>query len=346
MLETGEPKSKVTVPGNSPISKDLFQSLISKSNLSDVVVKSSTLESTNDGAFGREQLFSLNYQDAHARLPHQVLARYSTLEFPPSGSHQEVMVANEVEFYQHVQNKRLSIVPQCIAAQIDPDKHQYLLILDGEITQHEPGLSLADARKLMLQLLPIHASSWALGVDGVGGDHVSFRSQERYQRYLSSFLHRFGSQLDSDQQAIFSFLGNSDSMWSGSTYSLESFVCGRCCLGNIARLDETLKLADWRYCHRGNPLDDVAMLLASTQPPELLRHFERALIEEYTDSLVARGLKDFGFEDCWQAYLRGALKGLEMVVYFSVYEDDDELLVYLADRFSRHALEVDVRSLG
>ena len=88
--------------------------------------------------------------------------------------------------------------------------------------------------------------------------------------------------------------------------------------GNVMWMirDGSIKLLDWEMCGLGSGPQDLGQYVLSNMEPAERRANERRLIEAYHEELCAAGVKDVGFDFCWQEYKVG---GLERWLWFLVY---------------------------
>jgi thiamine kinase-like enzyme len=61
-------------------------------------------------------------------------------------------------------------------------------------------------------------------------------------------------------------------------------------------------LVDWQFWHPTIGGTDLAFMIATEWEPETRRQVERALLERYHGGLLARGVQDFSWEECWNDY--------------------------------------------
>ena len=68
-------------------------------------------------------------------------------------------------------------------------------------------------------------------------------------------------------------------------------------------------------------------------------------MRRYHDGLVADGVEEYAWDDCWGAYRRGTFAGLVMAVAASMLvertERGDDMFMAMAHRHARHALDLD-----
>jgi len=75
------------------------------------------------------------------------------------------------------------------------------------------------------------------------------------------------------------------------------------------------------------------------------RSVEADLVRGYHTALTAAGVTDYALDQCWQEYRRGTWSGLIMAVAASMLVErtarGDQMFLTMAERHSRHALDLD-----
>ena len=71
---------------------------------------------------------------------------------------------------------------------------------------------------------------------------------------------------------------------------------------------------------------------------------EEEIVRNYHEKLLAEGVEGFGWQDCWQAYRKSAFAGFGVTVIAAMIvqqtERGDQMFLTMADRHSRHALDL------
>jgi hypothetical protein len=103
-------------------------------------------------------------------------------------------------------------------------------------------------------------------------------------------------------------------------------------------------VVDWQSMVVGSPLSDVAYFLGASLLPEVRRPIEQELVREYHAGLLAAGVRDYSWEQCWTDYRRGAFAGFAVTVIASTIvvetERGNEMFTVMARRHARHALDL------
>ena len=75
---------------------------------------------------------------------------------------------------------------------------------------------------------------------------------------------------------------------------------------------------DWQSIAIGNPLTDVGYFLGAGLLPEARRECEKEIVEIYHQRLLAAGIKDYSFDQCWKDYRRSSFAGFSVTVVASM----------------------------
>ena len=91
-------------------------------------------------------------------------------------------------------------------------------------------------------------------------------------------------------------------------------------------------------------MTDVGYFIGAGLLPEDRRPVEKDLVKTYYDSLMAYGISGYAFDDCWQDYRKSTFAGFPVTVVASMLVQQtprgDEMFSIMADRHSRHALDL------
>ena len=108
-------------------------------------------------------------------------------------------------------------------------------------------------------------------------------------------------------------------------------------------------VVDWGGFAEGAAMSDVAYFLGGSLLPHHRRETEGDLVRRYWDDLVALGVDDLPWDDCWRQYRIHAFSGLSMAVLASVSvrrtPRGDQMFLAMAERHAEqmrdhHAVEL------
>jgi len=265
----------------------------------------------------------------------------------------------EVRFYQQLAGALPVRTPSVFHADIDVESSSFVLVLE-DLAPARPGDQLEGcspevAKVAVDELVNLHAPRWGdatlSSLEWLAGD-VAARQQflllllptlwdgfrERYAGYLGPDVHRAGGQLFSRLET---YLLADTQPWSivHGDYRLDNllFDPGPDGIG--------VAVVDWQTCTHGPALQDVAYFIGAGLRLDERRAAEEDLVRGYHAGLVASGVSEFGWEQCWCAYRRGTWLGLIMAVAASMLVEQtdrgDQMFLTMAERHARHALDLE-----
>ena len=266
----------------------------------------------------------------------------------------------EVDFYRDVAPRLTMNLPKTYFLEVS-ESGEYFLILMEDLSPAQQGDQLtgctpAVARAAVLQLVGLQAPIWCdatLGrrfMDKPGSFFADMRKV--YNQSLPGFLDRLAHRLDPEEVSILTDLAASTKaplyQPVGSPFCLEhrDFRPDNVMIDQSGTEPRVITV-DWQGMRTGRPLNDVCIFLAGGVEPEVRRAIEGDLIREYHSALVAAGVRDFSWEQCWHEYRRAAYAGFALTVVSTVSviqtERGDDMFAAMARRYARHALEVGAR---
>ncbi|MEM7018573.1 MAG: phosphotransferase, partial [Pseudomonadota bacterium] len=248
--------------------------------------------------------------------------------------------------------------PRCYYADIVGEGPEFALILE-DMSPAEPGNQLIGcspevARASVLELVGLQAPSWCdeslSQFDWlVNAEGEPVGAMDLYAQMLPGFLDRYSHRLAADEIEIISRVATSPNcpLYApmGTPFCLEHIDYR---LDNML-INETVSppkvtVVDWQSVKLGKPLNDVAYFLGAGLLPEVRQEVEQDIVREYHAALQAAGVTDFSWENCWEAYRRGSFAGFGVTIIASMIvqqtERGDEMFITMAQRHSRHALDV------
>jgi hypothetical protein len=110
-----------------------------------------------------------------------------------------------------------------------------------------------------------------------------------------------------------------------------------------------IAVVDWQTSAHGPALSDVAYFIGAGLLAEDRRAHEPELVRRYYDGLLAAGVEDYGWDQCWLDHRRGTFAGLIMAIAASMLVErtdrGDDMFLVMAHRHARHALDLDAPAL-
>lgn len=270
---------------------------------------------------------------------------------------------NEVRFYQQVAPDLPMRTPAVYYSDIDTATASFLLLLE-DMAQSTAGDQLTgcgvdQAKVAVDELVKLHTPRWAdptlaelawLHRDPEG--NRAFLAtllpqawegfKDRYATAVNDVVRRAGDELFAHLDAYLG--GNTDPL---------TVVHGDYRLDNLLFGHEPgaapIAVVDWQTCTHGPALQDVGYFIGAGLVPELRRAVEDELVRGYHAGVVAAGVTGYDWERCWRDYRRATWAGLVMAVAASMLvvrtDRGDQMFLTMADRHSRHALDLDAPEL-
>jgi hypothetical protein len=264
-----------------------------------------------------------------APAPAQLFLKISRHDLPQAVS--SALNSKEVEFYRTIASE-MSDPPfiQCYDAVYSAESGRSHLLLDDLSETHFQPESTLPPSKLYCELAmecmaQLHAFWWehpqlgkAIGklfsekelsvfVDEVEhnvtrfidflGDRLSVKRREVYDRLLASKYKIWARLTDAAGLTV----THGDAHWWNLLYPRDTRKHRVC-------------LFDWQLWHVDLGVRDIAFMVALGGYSERRSAMEQSLIRRYYDSLVAEGVRDYTWDDCWTDYRWSALRNLNIPV--------------------------------
>jgi aminoglycoside phosphotransferase (APT) family kinase protein len=106
---------------------------------------------------------------------------------------------------------------------------------------------------------------------------------------------------------------------------------------------------DWQTVSIGLPGRDVAYFMGNAMAPSLRRKYEHSLVLAYHDALIAHGVSDYSFDQCFDDYRFGHFQGPLVTVLgaMAVIQTDrgDEMFMAMCSRSCQAIRDLDCTSL-
>lgn len=222
----------------------------------------------------------------------------------------------EVRFYQHLAATAGIRTPRCHCAEVDPQSHNFLLLLEdlapakqgdqlASVTREQAELALDEAARL-------HASHWndphvddMAWVEGTRAAPKIWNA-DLIRKLWRKFREIYTAELSADCIRV------GEALTDGFDAYRDPGREHRCLVHNDYRSDNMmfgtaeggypLAVLDWQSLRFGSCMTDVSYFIASGFSVEQRRRHERELLSRYHDSLLSLGVKDYPFERAWTDY--------------------------------------------
>jgi len=287
----------------------------------DAVVAGFEAANVGTGQIGESVRFRLRYARGGEGAPASVVGKFPS---PNEDSRRTgVMLGNyvrEVNFYRHLAAGALVQTPRCWFADVDEATGEFALIME-DLSPAEPGdqlrgVTLDQARLVMVQAARLHASHW--GDDGlddlpwVSGSKAAPPSPVTpdlvtglWQGFRARYAERLQPYWIEVGEAISTRWGRFAQLYDGP----------RCLTHNDFRPDNMMfgtaaggypaTVLDWQSFAYGAGATDVAYFLAGALPPDVRRAAEPELLGLYHRTLTDLGVTRYPMADLRRHYGQG-----------------------------------------
>ena len=298
--------------------------VIGQSRVTDIVARP-----VGNGLVGDSFRFELGYDRDEPGAPASVVGKFPAKDpaSRKSGS-DHVLYLSEVSFYRQIAHTVAICTPRAYVAEIDPATDDFTLLFEdlGPARQGDQlaGCGVADAQVAMREAAALHAPRWG-DASLLALDWILLKA-ERAQAItamlppiIGLYRERYDGQLEPEFMALVERLPAALARMRLDATTPFTVQHGDFRLDNIlfdvqggSRPMATL---DWQTVGVGTGVTDVAYFLSAGLDPQLRRAHEQDLIHLYLDELQRRGVKDYGWDDCWRDYRRYTLHGVLMGVF-------------------------------
>lgn len=298
----------------------------------DAVVSGFTAAGVGTGQIGDSVRFRLDYARVAPGAPASLVGKFPAAN--DDSRNTGVMLGNylrEVRFYQHLAGKALVQTPRVWFTDVEEATGEFALIMEdlSPAVQGDQlkGVTLDQARLVMVQAARLHASFWADDsldalpwVSGSKAAPAGPVSGELVGGLWQGFCARYGDRMPADAIAV----GEAISDRWGALGSL--YDGPRCLTHNDFRPDNMmfgtsagghpLTVLDWQSFAYGAGSMDVAYFLAGALTPDERRAAEPELLGLYHRTLTDLGVNGYPLADLRQHYRFGAFQ-LFLTAFFA-----------------------------
>ncbi len=162
---------------------------------------------------------------------------------------------------------------------------------------------------------------------------------------LPAFVDRYGDQLaDEHVEVCRQYVPAADAHAADRRAPL-GLVHGDFRLDNLLFKNDDCVVVDWQTVQWGPAMLDAAYFLGGSLNVEDRRAHEEELVRIYYDGLLADGVSNFSWEQCWQEYRRQVFWGLAMVIVPAMVVErtdrGDEMFMNLFKRVCQQILDLE-----
>jgi aminoglycoside/choline kinase family phosphotransferase len=245
----------------------------------------------------------------------------------------------EVSFYRSVAETLDVRVPASHVAEVEADTGWFTLLLEdmAPATQgdHFAGCDRDAAALAMIELARLHGPRW--GDPALAGEEWLNRQTPDVVRFTAElvrslwtgFVERYADQLQTPHLAMCERLIDRIQPYLLDRRGPMSIVHGDYRLDNMlfgpAGSADPLTVVDWQTAVWGPPLVDASYFLSAAFADRSVRAgTEEELLRLYHRELLAYGVGDFDWDQCWLEYRRCTFTGLVMAIASSMLVERTE----------------------
>ena len=348
-----------TIPEIDDISPEWLTQALRSAGLDGATVTAVRTSRIGTGQGARCYRFEMDYAQDDPAFPRSLIAKFPSLEEEPRKiATQYKIYLREINFYRILLPNLSITAPRCYYADIDGNGPDFILILEDLTPAVQgdqiSGCSVDFARERVMDLVGLHAPTWR-NADILDVDWMSNGDVETYNAFIRGaynsgyqpFLDRCSGDLTAEELDILKRLSETPAFPSEppqlavycathSDYRLDNFLI------NDTVTPPTTHVVDWQTLIAGNPMRDLAYFLGGCVLPEDLRPVEEQIVRDYHGALVAAGVTDYPWENCWEDYRRAVFLGIMTAVVGTVFvqqtERGDRLFATMAKRHLQQAL--------
>ncbi|MFF0491996.1 phosphotransferase [Nocardia sp. NPDC004068] len=260
-----------------------------------------------------------------APLPTRLIAKLATGS-PEQRAFGSGAFRNEVTFYRRLAATVRVPVPRCHGAVISESGDAFVLLLDdlAPAVQGDQiaGCTAAQADSVAVAAAGLHAPRWcdATLLTEPGMSLPTRADRELMDSVLApmtdAFRDRFADRLSALESATLDWLVATAGDWLVAPPDHYALLHGDLRVDNVMFApDGTVTVIDWQTITPGNPLRDIAFLLATSLDPDTRRAHERAIVATYHRALLAHGVTGYPLDQCWHDYTANLVQAPLIIVF-------------------------------
>lgn len=226
----------------------------------------------------------------------------------------------EVRFYEELAGALPVATPRCYFSAFDAESGDFVLLLEdlgaARIGDQLASCTAAEAALVVDEACKLHAAWWGsprlaeIGWMPAINDPVNKLGLGLYPQAWSIFVERFGDRVPAEVRGAGEHLGpRIPDLLDGLAAGTATICHGDLRLDNLffGGAGAPLTLIDWQIAGRGVGTYDVAYFMSQSLTPEVRRACEQDVLRRYHASLLERGVRGYGFEQCLADYRRAVL---------------------------------------
>jgi hypothetical protein len=320
-----------------------------------------TMTPVGNGMLGTNLRLKLDYDRIEPQAPATLVAKLAAAGETSRASGAALgLYERETRFYQVIAPRLGACVATALFADIDASGATFCLLFEDLAPARGgdqlTGCSLADAEAAMDTAAAMHAPLWGdvatLTQPWMSRVQMVGMYSAQLPPCVAMIKTRFATLLDPGVPAILDAFAAKIDRWFAMQTTPFTIV------HHDYRLDNMLfdarggslpvAVLDWQTLMAGPGVLDASYFVGAGLLPEVRRAHEERLARRYHDALLARGVRDYGWERCWHDYRLLACHGQIMAVVGAALttptERGDRML---STMINRHAAQMtDLGSLS
>ncbi len=276
------------------------------------------------GFLGSLARLTLTYDRAAAGAPATIVAKFPALvEMNRDLARQYQVYQREARFFNEIKGSITAMpTPRAYYVDIEPETGDAVILLENLEGTRRVGDQLGsaspkEAGQLMTQIADLHATwwgrageealAWVPAFDGPVWAMTAQTLPSLWPTYQQECGHLLMPGMASIIERTWEGLP-----WLGRQLSRPpmTLVHGDYRLDNMffpMTEGDPITIIDWQLMSRGRGSYDVAYFMSQSLDVEQRRETERALLRRYHDGLLAGGVRNYSFDDCFEDYRLAAL---------------------------------------
>jgi hypothetical protein len=262
----------------------------------------------------------------------------------------------EIEFYRNLAPRIDVRVPRVWDATYDESTGDYLLLMDdaAPATQGDQlnGCSAEQARAAIAEIVALHSACWnQRNVDLFpwirrSGKILRTELLSGLDALVERYFEHFRGLVGSATESLSKHLPELLRLYALTEFEPRSVVHGDFRVDNLLFSPDGSRpmIVDWGGTAAGAPVADVSYFIGGSLQTAERRSAEQGLVREYQEALVARGIRDLLWEECWRQYAMHAVNGLTMAVLAPLSvkrtERGDRMFILMAERHAQQVLDL------
>jgi len=266
--------------------------------------------------------------EARGSLPQRLFLKISDPRRLPNLPRDFVL--GDARFYQRIRSVADSLpVALCYDAAVDEGSARFHVLLEDLSESHAVASvsSPPDGERCLLMMecfADFHAYWWnhpdLERFGGLPADDEPLRYVRSVQATLPGFLDAVGNRLPSEVRRLYEQFARDFGPAYASLFSRQrmTVIHGDAHPYNVLLPRQSGgpgRIVDWQFHHVSVCTQDIRHTLGLHWNEEARRLLERDMLRRYHQRLVARGVRGYSWDDCWQGYRVGVIDNLFMPMW-------------------------------